>query len=336
VYTARYPMKTTGAITPVRSLTEGAYEDDQTVVDCKKSVSILAERTVYNKAGETISHFKRGDPESLDFTGATSIPQGSVLSAAQRLICNEQLRVPLVSKQDDEKSNLTYLSNTPNGDGIILYGPPKKISDPNYDVEVLAVFRHHEDHDFGALVENQSVLGAPEKFRTVAQSSVVNCKTKKTVVTKSEVFNSEGVLEYVNAQPSQPVDVIELSPFGLLVGIACVPPGSKVEGTYEGINNATYKQGGQGEQKISIAVKRLAEKDIMVTFQTPGGGEGRGFGTLTANRVDSISLQSTAASCPGSYQASFSFVEDSVSWSFKGEDCGGPMEGHGTAKKTKG
>jgi len=48
-----------------------------------------------------------------------------------------------------------------------------------------------------------------------------------------------------------------------------------------------------------------------------------------------MSLQSTAPDCPGSYDASFEFSGEAVSWSFKGQDCGGPMEGHGTAKRTK-
>jgi hypothetical protein len=45
--------------------------------------------------------------------------------------------------------------------------------------------------------------------------------------------------------------------------------------------------------------------------------------------------EGTTPGFPGAYQTSFKFSDDAVSWTYKGRDCGGPMEGHGTAKKTK-
>jgi hypothetical protein len=44
----------------------GAFEDDTNVLDCKKSTYAGAERTVYNRSGEVLTHFKMGDPKSLD------------------------------------------------------------------------------------------------------------------------------------------------------------------------------------------------------------------------------------------------------------------------------
>jgi hypothetical protein len=52
--------------------------------------------------------------------------------------------------------------------------------------------------------------------------------------------------------------------------------------------------------------------------------------------VKSISLQSTTPNCSGSYEGSLKFAGDALSWNYKGEDCGGPMEGQGDAKRTKG
>jgi hypothetical protein len=46
-------------------------------------------------------------------------------------------------------------------------------------------------------------------------------------------------------------------------------------------------------------------------------------------------LLSTTPGCPGSYEASIQFASDIATWSYKGQDCGGPMTGHGTAKRTK-
>jgi hypothetical protein len=47
------------------SLQGAAYEDATNVFDCKSSTFAMAERTVYNKSGEIISHFNWADPEIL-------------------------------------------------------------------------------------------------------------------------------------------------------------------------------------------------------------------------------------------------------------------------------
>ena len=102
----------------------------------------------------------------------------------------------------------------------------------------------------------------------------------------------------------------------------------------KGINDTTYENKAQGEQKISITVGQNGS-DLSVSFETANGGQGKGNGTLTGSVVNSISLQSTTPGCSGSYEGSIEFAGDIMSWSYKGQDCGGPMEGHGTAKKTK-
>jgi hypothetical protein len=52
--------------------------------------------------------------------------------------------------------------------------------------------------------------------------------------------------------------VKEGTPLAQLLGIACGAPAPNIRGTYEGMNDATYKKGGQGEQKISITVEQNA------------------------------------------------------------------------------
>ena len=100
------------------------------------------------------------------------------------------------------------------------------------------------------------------------------------------------------------------------------------------MNNATYEKGGQGEQKISVTIEQVSG-DLNLVFQTVNGAQGKGSGKLTGTRVKLMSLESTTPECPGSYKGSMEFPGDTVTWSYKGEDCGGAMEGHGTAKKVK-
>ena len=105
-------------------------------------------------------------------------------------------------------------------------------------------------------------------------------------------------------------------------------------GTYEGTNTSTYPNKGHGEQKISLVIEQMGS-EVNVSFTTVGGGQGKGTGQLTGAVIEKFLLRSNAPDCPGSYEASIKFADDTASWSFKGEDCGGPMEGRGTAKRTK-
>jgi hypothetical protein len=66
------------------------------------------------------------------------------------------------------------------------------------------------------------------------------------------------------------------------------------------------------------------------------GGRGTGAGTIKDNVIEGMSLQSELSNCPGTYTASLVFRDDTVSWTYTGRDCSGPVRGHGQAKKTKG
>jgi hypothetical protein len=78
----------------------GVYTEDVTVVDCKESQFVLAERTVVNQSNEAIYHYKWSDPHFSDFSiGARFIP-GSVMFGAQNILCHEELRTPLLQKAD--------------------------------------------------------------------------------------------------------------------------------------------------------------------------------------------------------------------------------------------
>jgi hypothetical protein len=72
-----------------------------------------------------------------------------------------------------------------------------------------------------------------------------------------------------------------------------------------------------------------------VTYKAAAGVQGQGVGKIENGTVESFPLQSTTPGCPGSYEASLKFADDAVTFSFKGEDCAGPMEGNGTAKRVK-
>jgi hypothetical protein len=328
VYTARFPVK------PVSAASQSAYQDDRTLLDCKKSMSVLSERTIYDKSGETISHYKRGDPESLDLSNADTVKTGTILVIAEQIMCDEILRTPVLSKDQLTNMEFPYVATTQTGDGDIFHGPVKSISDPAFRIEVLFVAKFHEDHGFAELFSGQTVFGVPSGYRTFAEPIQLDCKNKKMKILKTDYFDRNNNWEYVFAPiGAPPFNVTEGSIFGALMNTVCGTPATNVGGAYEGMNNTTYQAGGQEEQKILIAVEQNGN-DVKVSFHTPVGGLGEGVGKLTGARVESMTLQSTAPGCAGSYTGSLEFAGDTISWSYKGQDCGGTMEGHGTAKRT--
>jgi hypothetical protein len=335
-YMARFLLRSASSPASTETtLPQAAYEDDRTVLDCRKSISAIMERTVYSKSGEIISHFKFQDAESMDVSAGQPIGSGSILAIGKNIVCNEQLRSPVLTKEQVSNLKLSYLSPTPNGDGDIFYGQPKKISDSGYEFELLTVLRFYVDHELSEVFPGKNVPGLPPRYRSFAQSIQLSCAERRIRSPKLDNFDSEGNIVYVNAPlVVEPIEPKEGSPFAQLLTMTCGAPVPSVGGIYEGVNKSTQKIGGQGEQRISIVVEQIGS-ELKVTFQTGLGEQGKGKGTLAGSRVHSMSLQSATTGCPASYDASLEFAGDTVSWSFKGQDCNGPMEGNGTANRKK-
>ena len=326
LFTSRFPYANASG-----NPKQGAYQDDRTVLDCKKSDYGIAERTVYNTVGEILSHLKYGEPEAL--SDKQPIPAGSLLAGAQSILCDKEIRSILSSKPKFIGMHLSYLANAPDGDGVVSYGPIKPTSNPAYPFEVYFVVQKNGDHTFTDLFPGQNIRGLPASYHTFAQTAQISCAEKKVLAPLLEYYDGNDKLIYLMpATPVAPLDVKDGSILHMLRDVVCRASGLNVAGTYEGTNNASYDNKLQADQKISIAIQQKGS-DLKVSFQTATGGQGEGVGKLTGNRVEAISLRSTTPDCPGAYQGSLTFAENSIGWSYKGQDCGGSMEGRGTAKK---
>ena len=333
-YIARFPFKSMDSKLPSDQASfQSAYEDDETVVDCKSSVAALAEKTVYNKAHEIIYHYKKGDVRTLDLSSGVPIGPGSILSMAANIFCNEKFRSPLAH---GPTTSTWYISPLVPGESDLYSGPPQKISDNVH--ALLAVTRNYRDRSFGDLFPGQEVVGLPHGYRTVVQPIQLNCNERKKIETpKSEYFDADNNLVLLMAPvPVPTVDIKEGSPLDVLVSKVCNTTSKYVAGKYEGTNYTTYKTGGgQSDQKIAISIEQSGNQ-LKVSFQSPNGAQGEGTGILEGNAVKTILLKSSVPNCPGSYEGSLEFKDDvSMNWSFKGQDCSGPIEGHGTAKKAR-
>ena len=121
VYTVRFPLRG-GSPTPAdATLPQPTYEDNVSVIDCKKSTFALVERIVYSKSGAVLSRFNFGDPQTLAPAGSPVAP-GAIASGAKRLLCDD-LNTPVLTRD----SKLSYLTRTPRGDGNIYYAKPEPV-----------------------------------------------------------------------------------------------------------------------------------------------------------------------------------------------------------------
>jgi hypothetical protein len=275
------------------------------------------------------------------------IASGTVLATGQHMFCDEQLRKLLLSKEKVENMNLSHFSRTPTGDGEIFYRQMETNPDATIQNERFVVIKYDQDHSFKeALPPSLNVLGLPQGYRIIAEILQLNCTDNKIRLPRIEYFDSQNNLLSQSYPINLPwVDAVPSSLIGLLYRKWCNTSApvaeqgghsaiTQVGGTYEGTNLATYDKGGEGQQNISFTVEQTGS-EVSVAFHAASGGEGKGTGTLKGLMVESISLQSTTPGCPGSYETSFNFADDTVSWSYKGQDCSGSMTGHGTAKRTK-
>ncbi|MGA3304059.1 MAG: toll/interleukin-1 receptor domain-containing protein [Methylovirgula sp.] len=335
VFAGRFLLKRANASeSPDAMTSQNAYEEDVTVLDCKASLWAWSERTLYDKNGKSTFHFKWGEPESLDLSIGGKVAQGTVISLAQRILCDEQMRSQLIAARQASEKNFSYLSSTINGDGDIFYGLPKATLNSPYQIELPVLVKLHDEHSFAELFPGQYVLGLPATgYRAFVQYLQLNCAARKIQTSSIERFDTAGyLLNFVALIPFQEIDV-KANPFVALLKAGCAGSAPLVAGVYKGSIQGNYGTKGNIDEIISIIVAQ-AGGVVNVTFQTAGAGEGKGTGTLSNDgTVASMPVQSTAPNCPGSYAASLKFDADALTWSYNGQDCSGPIKGHGTAKR---
>ena len=324
----RFPLKSDEASpAPDNPLLANSYEQDSEVIDCKKSLQALAQRIVFNKSGDIAFQFKWGDPENLDLSIGGPMVPNSINSLAERIMCDDNTKSSVISKDVFERMPLTLLSSTITGDGEIYHGPKKEISNGPYAIGMPAIIKLHKGREIAETVAKGTISGFQARYRAWVQPLQFDCMNKKILSVLIEDLDAENNLIYVGAIP-QEFDV-KANPFASLFAAACE---GQVGGTYLGTNELSTAKGGEGAQKISVVVVQ-SQNNLNVTFKTASGGQGNGTGTLTGNKVSSLSLKGTAPECPGSYDASLEFSGETVKWTYQGKDCNGPVTGQGTATR---
>jgi hypothetical protein len=207
-----------------KSFPEAAYVEQLTVYDCAKLTQANSEITIFNKSDEVLYHYKWADPELLNLSFGFALPPGSVGVTARNIACNEVLRTPLVSKKDLAEMRFTSLASTIDGTGDIYY---RLSSTQNTDKikEVISIIKFQKDRSLGDFLPKKVDIPDLPSFRFAASRTLFKCTEKKTVLAKTDDYDSQYKLVYTSGfLPSAELpwaDIRDPSPSALMYQIVC-------------------------------------------------------------------------------------------------------------------
>jgi hypothetical protein len=152
-----------------------------------------------------------------------AIGPGTVGRTAEILLCNEQNRVPLVSKKQLSSMKFKSLSSTADGEGELLY--EQLTGNVENEKEVIMIYNYPKDRSIKYMFsEGVSIPDIPN-YRVLVSRVKEKCTEKKWLESKAEFYDSQNNLVYVKASdPSiepQWSDFGDTSPMAIVQSIIC-------------------------------------------------------------------------------------------------------------------
>jgi caspase domain-containing protein len=213
---------------------DGSYQISQELFSCTEQVLRLAQTTILDKKDNILYHYKWADPKFLEeMVDPTVIAPGSVFYSVRNVLCDDQLRTPLVQKQQLLAMKFPSLASTPAGDGETYYKLYRNDTRSDTD-KVVFVTRYYKDKDFREFpgFENlkkvpgfENIGGILLIFRTTMSLTEIDCSKKLWFSRKTEFYDVSGNLVAIFAAdpakfPSW-LEIVDKSPMGLLRRIVC-------------------------------------------------------------------------------------------------------------------
>ena len=203
----------------------GTYAEGATVIDCKQSILALADIQAVSPSGQKLGgYYKWADPEYLNLSVGITIKPGMVAETAKNIVCDEQLRTPLVSKKQLTAMSFSDLSSTPNGDGEIYYQAIQGDGIPQNQRDAIVIFAQTNDQKV-ANVFGTGVTQELGTFKTAVHWDRFQCQERKVSALKSEYYDTSNKLQYVFAADFSKeriwMEFSDGAPFAVLQRILC-------------------------------------------------------------------------------------------------------------------
>jgi uncharacterized caspase-like protein len=203
---------------------EGNFFESTVVFDCKQLIGAFAETRVLTPSGELLAHYKWADPKVLNLSTGWAIKPGPGADFARKLVCDENLRTPLVAKKQLSQMNFTDLASTVDGDGEIYYQAIQNDKAPATEKDALVVIKLNKYIKVADLFGPGLSTLDLESVHTGVWWGQFKCDEQKMVYPKSEYYDDAHNLRYllvVNPPPEGAVK--EEDPLANLQRILCGP-----------------------------------------------------------------------------------------------------------------
>jgi hypothetical protein len=226
----RVAVQVRGAVDPTTAVIgpdkfpEGNFYESTAVVDCKQPVVAMAESRVVTPSGELLAHYKVADPKFLSLSMGIAIAPGQVAETLRKIVCDETLRTPLVTKKQLSEMNFSDLASTPAGDGEIYYQAMQNDKAPVTEKDVVVVIKLDKFTKVTDMLE-PSFSGLDLGTYNVDVDRVhFKCNEQKMIVLKSEYYDSaHNLIALVIRNPPGEIPLKERSPLATLQRILCGP-----------------------------------------------------------------------------------------------------------------
>src|SRR5262249_12558230 len=137
------------------------------------------------------------------------VQAGTLAYTLQLLLCNEEMRTPLVTADELAAMKYTSLASTAAGDGEIFYRPVVQGSEevPN---ERMIVIKMTESHPLSSLLltTTTTLVGAPPGYRFLVQKGKFTCSDHRYISDKTEYYSDDHQLVYILPTPYLPPVVV--------------------------------------------------------------------------------------------------------------------------------
>jgi hypothetical protein len=183
------------------NLPKDVVKEDLQVVDCVENSTATSESRIYSKSGDVVWRYKWADPKLLDTN--TRIAPGSIFATLRGLACRNEMRTPLIDKDDLRAQNLTSIASTPAGDGEVFYVGSDHLEigerDAKQDWKTAAVMTRFNQDKKADVVNSlfAKIPGGAPVFRTMVGLVYIRCSESQFSVIKTEMYDASGRLVYI-------------------------------------------------------------------------------------------------------------------------------------------
>jgi hypothetical protein len=207
-----------------KPLPDAAYIENLFVYDCTSPRMAISEQSIFNKSGEVLYHYKWADPQFLNLSIGGTLATGSVGSTARKIVCDEQLGTPLISKKQIAEAKFNSLSSTATGDGEIFYVLSPNGQGAQSERQLLFIVKLASDHSIKDVLPQNVSIPDPPNYRIEVNHMMLNCDENRFAFDRVEHWNASHELVRLQAIDPEAIKFAEFqkfSPVATLQEIVC-------------------------------------------------------------------------------------------------------------------